>query len=92
MKALKCPVCNGSGTVPGLVPFGVTSTWTPAENPCPACLGKGWLAVSNDNAVHLNLPELTKPLPRYCPQCGHRLADIVNPSLPEQSEGGTKEK
>ena len=39
MKAVKCPVCEGSGKVPPAIPVGTETV------PCHGCGGKGWVEV-----------------------------------------------
>lgn len=45
MKAVKCPVCDGSGKYRATDGNGA---WV--ESPCHGCGGKGWVTVPDDDA------------------------------------------
>ena len=41
IKAIKCPVCSGRGTILGTPPGG----GDPGQKRCPGCDGKGWITI-----------------------------------------------
>ena len=54
MKAVLCPVCDGSGIVPNGYYTHTTGTWTttdPTPETCRGCGGKGWVEVSEDEDI-----------------------------------------
>ena len=44
-QAQKCPVCDGSGSVPGPDLYGMGSTVFPPRQTCNGCGGRGWVVV-----------------------------------------------
>jgi len=62
MKAVKCPVCNGSGKYQ--VPNSA-STAGPEMVKCHGCDGKGWVTVPDDGMTPFYPAPLPYPYPTY---------------------------
>ena len=47
MKAIRCPVCNGSGRIRD-IPTPVSTSATPNNKPCHGCGGQGWVSEEDE--------------------------------------------
>jgi len=58
VKAVLCPVCSGVGKLPDGYPGNSTA---PIEKTCHGCGGLGWVSVSEDQTLTLDLADVSKP-------------------------------
>ena len=61
MKAVLCPVCNGTGRY--LVPSHLTPANT--EQICHGCGGKGWVEVREEPITYIYYPSYVPEYPPY---------------------------
>ena len=59
MKAERCPVCYGTGKYTD--PPDPMNTAVPMPRTCHGCGGLGWVSVSEDQTLTLDLADTSKP-------------------------------
>lgn len=50
MRAVKCPVCNGSGQVTTIIPDGTSLKQDGSTTTCHGCNGKGWVEIGGGDS------------------------------------------
>ncbi len=54
MKAVKCPVCEGSGQIMTVIPDGTSLRQDGSTTTCHGCDGKGWVAVGTNDYLEVD--------------------------------------
>ena len=90
MKAVLCPVCNGSGEVDDYTMDG-RELVTIHKKLCHGCGGKGWVEVSDEKPIDL-VEELTGQKQEdwsKCPACGGDRSSPAGTGCPTGSHLGS---
>lgn len=86
MKAVVCPVCQGSGTYKWSYP---ADTVVEHSKVCHGCWGKGWVEVQSDHMIHIE-DTLGYHAPEdCCPACGQKRTEQPLTSCPQGSHYGS---